>query len=884
MHVHVNLYFYCGKHYSKKKSREILVKIIPLLFIYRAANVDNYIIATRLLSEFHANYSICDPSTGENVLHVCFKNTSNLRFHFVLQYPALLRQGDKEGNLPLFIACMKDDVVFFKWLLKKARSRINVAADTPTMVLPTGFGRGFRTTSKGEIGLRQEVRLSRFYDHDFTGEDLEELDVPPSPSTADLLSMQPFAAGKDGRSVLHVLAERGSTTILSLITQVCLHVEGFDFSVLTRRHGSLLLPIEKALITKDVACLNILTDLTIRSYQLHILLEDTNVLKNAVVTKNIASVMALIKFGFHSGIELAITLAASYELHEMMRLLLFWKVEIQTYYEFSHKQDVQQFFSASSLQWKQLELCSVDPSWIYDAISAMNIAVSILNEFSKAHSFKENNAVIFQELGDGCVEYFEKRSVSCSLPFSLTGKGFTTIVSVNLSENHLEELPSELFQLVALTSLDLKYNKIKSLPEFGDYMASNIHKAKLETLCLDYNQLEHLPDELIYCFANSLMCLSVQNNRLLDLPTGLWVMPKLSILKLASNKLSSLHYLSEPQFYEDVKFMKKISQFEVRTDGSVQPPKDLSPTIAGALIQHFKHLAALLYTICAIYFPHLDLSGRGVLFGELIQLYHQKCFQHANFVDGAVSLDMSPTGPLAATLGEEITSSSSLAFLDLSFNKFKNFPWDLPCLAPKLVKLDMTSNMVKGLDIIQDLPKAVNNVTLKCNKISSVCQVRSTDLPCGFPVGLLAFGKSTTAADSYCKHTQHKILDKLTRLILDNNLLDYCPVLKRPRASSTLAYEFHAQVNPLFPDLAIFSIASNRFITVPKYLHHIKHLSSLNLSHNNIQELPEELGLLNTDYITLIKLDGIIPKNIPDYVLKSSARKLVKYLRDLKQR
>lgn len=857
-----------------------------IIFPYRAANVDNSIIATRLLSEFHADYKICDPSTGENVLHVCFKNNSKLRFHFALQYPSLLQQSDHKGDLPLFIACEQNDIIFFKWLLKEARSKRSIAADTPadtpTVSLSPDFKLGFGKSVRRELGLRQaQVRLSRSYDRDFIDDELVvELDIPQSPSIANLLSMQPFAAGKDGRSILHVLAEKSSSRVLSLITQVCQQVEGFDFSVLTCRYGSSLLPVEKALLTKNVDCLNILTDLTIRSYQLHILLEDKNVLKNAVVTKSIDSVKALIKYGFHSGIELAITLAASYKLHEMVHLLLFWKAEIQAYFEFSHKKDARQFFSTSSFQWKQLELQCVDPSWIADAMSAMNIAVVILNEFSKAHSFKENNAVIFQELGERCVEYFEKNS---TLPPLLTNMSFARIVSVNLSENHLEKLPSELFQLKALTTIDLKYNKIRSLPSSNDY-SSVIYQAKLESLCLDYNELEHLPDDMIYCLANSLMCLSAQNNRLLDLPTGIWIMPKLSILKLANNKLSHLHYLSEPHFYEDEKFAEKISQFEVRSDGSLHPPSDLNALQAATLTQHFRHLASFLHTVCAIHFPRFDLSGRGVLLSELIQLYQFKKFHLVNFVEGMVSLDHSPSSPLACSLGEELSSTSCLTFLDLSFNKFKNFPWDLPCLAPKLVKLDLTTNSVKGLDIIQDLPKDVNNVTLKCNKISSVCQVRSTNLPCGFPMGLLMFPKNKAAADSYCKHTQHKILDKLTRLILDDNLLDYCPVLKRLRSSSNQSFEFQAQVNPLFPDLAIFSIASNRFITVPKYLHHIKHLSSLNLSHNNIQELPEELGLLNTDYITLIKLDGIKPKNIPDYVLKSSARKLVKYLRDLKQR
>lgn len=790
-----------------------------------------------------------------------------------MQYPSLLKQVDNKGDLPLFSACELNDVTFFKWLLKEARSRRNLSADTPTVVFSPDFNlppRGLLGESDLDFGPRR-LTLSQVYptDDDFVA----ELDVPQSPSTATLLSMQPFAAGENGRSVLHILAEKGSSRILTIITQVCHQVEGLDFSVLTARHGSSPLPIEKALLANDVACVNILTDLAIRSYQLHILLEDKNILKNAVATKNLDCVKALIKFGFHSGIELAITMAATYRLHNMVRLLLFWKVEIQSYYEFSHKHDVKKFFTASDLHWKNLELQSINSSWILDALAAMNNAAIVLNEFSKAHSFKENNAVIFQELGNRCIQYLVDDH--SHLPPGLSDQGFARIVCVNLSENHLEEVPPELFKLTTLTRLDLKYNKIRSLPSSDDY-TSEVYKAKLDTLCIDYNQLQHLPDDMMYGLANSLTTLTAQNNKLEDLPAGLWIMPKLTILKVASNRLSSLHHLSEPHFHKNKEFFQKMSQFEVLSDGSLQPPRNLGDAETEMLIRHFKNLAAFLYTVCYIYLPSLDLRGNGVLFGELIHLYQSKlCYIQGGSFDSS---------HLATSLSEEVTTVSALTFLDLSYNKFKTLPWDLPCLAPKVVKLDLTCNSIKGFDIIQDLPKDINNLTLKRNRIASLCEVRSGDLPCGMLMGLLTFSKSG-AEKSHCVHTEHKILGKLTRLILDDNHLDYVPVLKRPRAPSALPFEYvNIQGNPIFPDLAILSIASNRFITVPRHLHHIKHLSSLNLSDNDIQELPEELGSLNTDYITLIKMDGIKPKNIPEYVLKSSARRLVIYLRELKQR
>ncbi len=725
------------------------------------------------------------------------------------------------------------------------------------------------------------------------------LDIPASPTAREVQFMQPFVAGENGKSILHILAEKGLVDIISIIVQICNYfAESLDFSALcVRQNSSLPLPIENALTAGDLDCMEVLIDLAISSFQLPTLMQDKNILKVATVTKNIENLKALIKFGFHAGVDLAITLAATYNLRDILRLLLFWKVFVQSYVDFSNnRNEVSKFFSQSNLMWKQLELQFVDPCWLLDALSALKSAAGEFTMLMLFGDFQQGSLSVFQDLGENCVKYFETGSYLSTVsdhpvPVAPATLEYTKIVKINLSENHLEQVPCELFQLASLTNLDLKYNKIKSLPSSSDYSSTSF-SAKLETLCLDYNELKSLPNDMMWGLAHSLTNLSIQKNSLEEIPTGLWLMPKLKVLKLAKNRLSTLHHLSNPHSFTSEEFTAMVWSVVVKKDGSLSTPLELSKNEADALFSNVRNLAALLHTIYSINNPDIKFQARELL-SEVIQLFQPFPAPGDSFDADELLTPMYSSLDNASKLSSTLknaTLNSSLTFIDLSFNNFTAFPWDLPCLAPNLEKLDMASNSIESLDIVQDLPKNIVNVNLKSNKIVSLCKMRSIDLPCGSPTWLLICARPDQEHPNYCTHSRHEILEKLNCLILDNNLLENLPLLKILKTGSQLMNEefhgdHHLQSNPLFPELGILSIASNQFTAVPKHLHYIKRLSSLDLSYNDIQELPEEMGLINTDYITYIKLEGINPRNVPDSVLKSSSsRRLIHYLKELKQR
>uniref|UniRef100_A0A182SC63 Disease resistance R13L4/SHOC-2-like LRR domain-containing protein n=1 Tax=Anopheles maculatus TaxID=74869 RepID=A0A182SC63_9DIPT len=114
----------------------------------------------------------------------------------------------------------------------------------------------------------------------------------------------------------------------------------------------------------------------------------------------------------------------------------------------------------------------------------------------------------------------------------LKKRSLSKLVSLELRENLLKNLPESISQLTKLERLDLGDNEIDELPSHLGYLPS------LQELWLDHNQLQRLPPEI--GLLKKLVCLDVSENRLEELPEEIGGLECLTDLHLSQNLLETL--------------------------------------------------------------------------------------------------------------------------------------------------------------------------------------------------------------------------------------------------------------------------------------------------------------------------------------------------------
>ena len=726
--------------------------------------------------------------------------------------------------------------------------------------------------------------------------------LPKSPlSVSDIVDLRVFRVSVKGESILHIMAREGFADLLALVLRVAKFIEhSIDLDVLTRNDGlGARTPPEEAIYCQNPECLRLLLHFSTTTGTINHLLTNDKLIKNAAFTGNVEVVKVLIEFGFQEGLGPAISLAFMEKHFDILRLLLYYYTQIINLTEFSRvRRNCSITLDAGGIKLEGFDLEEVRTMWIYDAYDAIESVYSTLSRSTVLDTSAKNHP-LYCQLGNDCLEYFKKCTSPSLTPktTSISNQIFAPITEINLSENQLSFVPPEIFQMPSLQILNLSYNQIQELPSSEDPLESIYTASQLKHLDLDWNKLRKLPEDLFRGLAQNLEDLSVNQNKLQDLPPGIWIMPKLKRLRLSQNRLSRLHYLSSPRYFEDQDFTRKVASMFTVSEGCLCRRSHAATNEEFESVEKYvKKLVLFVQTLHVVQCELVDRCGTNFL-QEVLDTHWLRIQQLGlpalSNGESAVEGSVTRHQEVLATEEEEedcVPNHSNLTFLDLSRNNFSEVPWDLPCVAPNLQRLDLRENSITDLDIVRSMPVCTSTLMLDENKIANVLKLRPASLPCGNPVLLLSFQSDRTPY-LYCEHCRQVCLENLSNLTLAKNHLETFPVVDvvercLPEDPEQLDSTFNdISYQPFFPNLSILSLEHNHLKSAPQFLHYLTHLSSLNLSHNSIHELPLEMGLMNTQALLVLKLDGMFLHNVPsDLIAKPVPRYLLNFLKSMQQK
>ena len=858
--------------------------VCPTFFLFSsssscsASRSDNQPIVQRLLETFKATPYANDPDTGETALHVACRAMSPLRFYITTQCPDLLETVDIKGCSPLHDACMQNDVEFLSWLFQEQlKSKQTRAHSSTSLSLSSSITEKISPSSLHQIEEEEEEEVKEEEEDDEKESDVGSAhkygSSPLNDESVYTAYRRLFAVATDGRSILHIAARDGHADLLGVILQAAKSLtddrdSGVDLQVMVRRDSSCT-PIDEAISHSRPECLRLLLDFALGLSDVNDkILADTSLLKIAVLTRNLSVMSVLLEMGVWSGLQFAIILAARNNLSEMVRLLMFYHTQVVCVTNSMQlKRSGHLRVSSGAVNWSELNMSELAVSWLFDAVVAVNSVhgvVRCMPSTQPAHQSPE----LFRNLGVQCVQYF-KTYVWASSPSSLPSPSLLNLTELDISNNQLCGVPPELFQLKTLEQLKLSNNLLDALPSSLNFQDPLYTCTGLRRLDVSHNKLRTLPEDLFVSVGLSLEELNARNNMIDSLPPALWICPHLQTLELGHNQLTQLHYFSDPKLFYDQPFSQKLIR-AIKVEGGSPVQQPITSDEEFTFILKYITRLNLFYMTAKIMFPEVFEESKPT----------EHLVQHVvdiHWLRSKLSRDRTSMDIWDVQLHSD--NMCSLSMLNLSYNKFTEFPWDLACVAPNLQKLDFRENPgVKSLDLIQDIPANISSLIINSCGLTTVSSQRPAH-PCASPVKLLA-GYLTDP--HYCHHCSHACLSQLSNLVMDSNKLLSFPVL----ASSKNHDSTDAAPQVLYPCLSVLSLSNNSLSAVPEGLHHMTQLSSISLSYNtSITKLPQSLGLVNPQVMLVLKLDGLFIKNIPSHLLeKARAKPIISYLKSLYQK
>jgi Leucine-rich repeat (LRR) protein len=158
-----------------------------------------------------------------------------------------------------------------------------------------------------------------------------------------------------------------------------------------------------------------------------------------------------------------------------------------------------------------------------------------------------------------------------------------SITSIELTSNFLTELPIDLFKLPYLTRLDVSKNKIAFLPTQGEL---GWECRGLFELKVSYNEIRSLP-EGIFEMPN-LTDVDASHNNIASLPVAMWHAPKLKTFKLNHNRIVQLPFPNPLEsFATGTGRMTMSSTSDNQSDDSPTTPKRATLSFGDSLSRSY---------------------------------------------------------------------------------------------------------------------------------------------------------------------------------------------------------------------------------------------------------------------------------------------------------
>uniref|UniRef100_A0A673JL97 Leucine-rich repeat-containing protein 40 n=1 Tax=Sinocyclocheilus rhinocerous TaxID=307959 RepID=A0A673JL97_9TELE len=419
-------------------------------------------------------------------------------------------------------------------------------------------------------------------------------------------------------------------------------------------------------------------------------------------------------------------------------------------------------------------------------------------------------------------------------------KLLSALVVLDIHDNQLSSLPDSIGDLEQLQKLILSLNKLTELPS-GLWRLTN-----LRCLHLQQNLIEQIPQDLGQLV--NLDDLDLSNNHLMDIPESLVNLKNLVKLNLSCNKLKSL-----PPAISQMKnlIMLDCSQNQLE---SIPPVLAQMESLEQLYLRHNK-LRFLPELPCCKTLKELHCGNNQIEILEADHLKHLSALSFLELRDNKVK-----------SLPEEITLLQGLERLDLTNNDISSLPCGLGTL-PKLKSLTLEGNPLRG--IRRDV------LTVKQPDGGSKEEPKTAmTLPSQAKINVHAI-KTLKTLDYSEKH-EASIPDEVFDAVDDSPVANVN--FSKNQLMAVPSRSVSKKVLYRISSLETILISNNQVGGIdPVQMKTLNNLSTLDLSNNDIMQVPPELG--NCTSLRALMLDGNPFRNPRAAILSKGTDAVLEYLR-----